>query len=76
MVDVNGDGRADAIGFNNDGVYVALAIESENFGTVTKWISYYCIGIYFLLQYNKDIYIHLRKIYLIRLRLVFAKLIP
>ena len=31
MADVNGDGKDDAIKFADDGVYVALALDSENF---------------------------------------------
>jgi REP element-mobilizing transposase RayT len=38
--DVNGDGRADLIGFGLDGVYVALALNpGPGFGTVSKWTS-------------------------------------
>lgn len=36
MVDVNSDGLADAVGFANDGVYVALSTGSS-FGTPTRW---------------------------------------
>jgi hypothetical protein len=36
--DVNGDGRADLVGFGLDGVYVALASNpGPGFGTVSKW---------------------------------------
>src|SRR5215470_17546909 len=36
--DVNGDGKADVIGFGQDGVYVALS-NGSGFDTVSKWTS-------------------------------------
>jgi hypothetical protein len=42
MADVNGDGRADVVGFANDGVYVSLANSSgTTFGASKRWISAY-----------------------------------
>jgi hypothetical protein len=38
--DVNGDGKADLIGFKNDGVYVALSTGS-GFGAPTRWVTSY-----------------------------------
>jgi len=38
LADVNGDGRADIVGFFNDGVYVSLSTGSS-FGTPTRWIA-------------------------------------
>ena len=38
--DVNGDGRADLVGFGLDGVYVALALNpGPGFGPISKWTS-------------------------------------
>jgi len=36
--DVNGDGKADAVGFGLDGVYVALS-NGASFGPISKWTS-------------------------------------
>ncbi|HPE61926.1 MAG TPA: FG-GAP-like repeat-containing protein [Thiolinea sp.] len=38
LVDVNGDGRADILGFGSNGIYVALS-EGNTFGAMTKWIA-------------------------------------
>ncbi len=40
MGDVNGDGKADVVGFGNKGVYVSLSTGSA-FGPATQWISNY-----------------------------------
>ena len=40
MGDVNGDGKADVVGFGNKGVYVSLSTGSA-FGRATQWISNY-----------------------------------
>ena len=39
LADVNGDGKADAVGFGLDGVYVAISNGTNAFNTVTKWSS-------------------------------------
>lgn len=36
--DANGDGKADVIGFANDGVYVALS-SGTNFQPATRWVA-------------------------------------
>ncbi|RTL50439.1 MAG: hypothetical protein EKK46_13350, partial [Rhodocyclaceae bacterium] len=43
LLDVNGDGLADAVGFASDGVYVALS-NGAGFGSPTKWISDFTTG--------------------------------
>jgi len=40
VADVNGDGKADVVGFFNDGVYVSLSTGTK-FGTPTRWIAGY-----------------------------------
>ncbi|CAM3789046.1 FG-GAP repeat protein [Vibrio aerogenes CECT 7868] len=40
MADVNGDGRADVVGFGNAGVYVSLSTGS-GFSQPSKWVSQY-----------------------------------
>jgi len=40
LADVNGDGKADVVGFFKDGVYVSLSTGSK-FGTATRWIAGY-----------------------------------
>jgi len=37
LIDVNGDGLPDILGFGGDGVYVALNTGSSSFGAMTKW---------------------------------------
>lgn len=37
LVDVNGDGRADILGFGSNGIYVALS-QGNTFGPMKKWI--------------------------------------
>jgi hypothetical protein len=39
LVDVNGDGLADVVGFKNDGVYVAINTGSGSFAPAVKWSS-------------------------------------
>ncbi|MFZ4401824.1 MAG: toxin TcdB middle/N-terminal domain-containing protein [Bacteroidales bacterium] len=41
LVDVNGDGMADIVGFAKDGVYVALS-NGNSFSQKSLWISYFC----------------------------------
>ncbi len=41
LADVNGDGKADIVGFANDGVYVALS-QGNTFAPLSKWIAQYC----------------------------------
>ncbi len=43
MADVNGDGKADIVGFGGNAVYVALCTGSK-FAEPTKWYSGYAIG--------------------------------
>lgn len=38
LVDINGDGKADVVGFADDGVYVALSTGSK-FNTATRWLA-------------------------------------
>ncbi|MCP4495033.1 MAG: hypothetical protein GY820_48185, partial [Gammaproteobacteria bacterium] len=38
MADVDGDGRADVVGFYNDGVYVSLST-GTGFGTKSRWVA-------------------------------------
>ena len=40
MADVNGDGKADIVGFASDGVYVALSA-GVSFAAPTRWVAYY-----------------------------------
>jgi hypothetical protein len=39
LADVNGDGRADIVGFGGDGVYVSLATGNGDFAAVTRELS-------------------------------------
>jgi hypothetical protein len=41
--DMNGDGKADVVGFGNDGVYVALS-NGTAFAAATKWIGGFAIN--------------------------------
>jgi V8-like Glu-specific endopeptidase len=40
VADVNGDGRADVVGFGNEGVYVSLSTGSS-FTSAQRWVDYY-----------------------------------